>query len=297
MKTYLVLDIGGSSIKYALIQENRTILKKAQKKTPLDTLPHFIETIGELYDRYAESIAGIAISMPGSIDPKRGYSYHGGALPYLNNVETRQLLMERCPLPITIGNDAKCAAMAEIGFGCLKDVDNAITLVLGTGVGGCLIYQREVIMGSHFFAGEFSFIKTDSQHPEKREGHWCYQNGSTGLLARVQQELQSDEFFDGRQIFALCEQGDELACRALDLFTKDLSVQIFNLQVIFDPERFAIGGGISEQPLLYHYLQKNIDALVSKLSIPAPIIVPCQYYNDANLLGALYQHLSNEKLT
>ena len=78
MKTYLTLDVGGSAIKYALIQEDLTILEKSSVPTPMDALDHFIETIGQIYDQYQDQIAGMALSMPGIIDPERGYQYTGG---------------------------------------------------------------------------------------------------------------------------------------------------------------------------------------------------------------------------
>ena len=78
MKTYLTFDVGGSAIKYALIQEDLSILDKSSVPTPMDSLEHFVETIGEIYDRYASQISGIAISMPGIIDPKRIFLYWRG---------------------------------------------------------------------------------------------------------------------------------------------------------------------------------------------------------------------------
>ena len=69
MKTYLALDVGGSSIKYALIQEDSTILEKSSVPTPMDTMDHFVETIGTIYDQYKDRVEGMAISMPGIINP------------------------------------------------------------------------------------------------------------------------------------------------------------------------------------------------------------------------------------
>ncbi|WP_318532656.1 ROK family protein [Faecalibacillus intestinalis] len=72
-------------------------------------------------------------------------------------------LKERCPTNITIGNDAKCAANAEIGYGNLQDILDGAVVILGTGIGGCLIKNHQVHTGCHFSAGEFSFVKTDYQ--------------------------------------------------------------------------------------------------------------------------------------
>lgn len=63
MKTYLTLDVGGSAIKYALLQEDLTILEKSSVPTPMDTLENFIETIGKIYDQFQDQIDGMALSM------------------------------------------------------------------------------------------------------------------------------------------------------------------------------------------------------------------------------------------
>ena len=158
MKTYLTLDVGGSAIKYALMQEDLTILEKSSVPTPMDTLENFIETIGKIYDQFQDQINGMALSMPGIIDPERGYQYTGGALRYIDKLETVEVLKKRCPTNITIGNDAKCAANAEIGFGNLQDIQDGAVVILGTGIGGCLIKDHKVHTGKHFSAGEFCII-------------------------------------------------------------------------------------------------------------------------------------------
>ena len=126
---YLTLDIGGSSIKYALLNETGEFIEKGSTIAPHQSIEQFVEVIGELYDKYAEQIVGMAISMPGAIDPQKGFAYTGGAYKYIKDMEIVKILQERCPLPITIGNDAKCAANAEEGFGCLKDVDDAAVII------------------------------------------------------------------------------------------------------------------------------------------------------------------------
>ena len=189
MKTYLTLDVGGSAIKYALMQEDLTILEKSSVPTPMDTLENFIETIGKIYDQFQDQINGMALSMPGIIDPERGYQYTGGALRYIDKLETVEVLKKRCPTNITIGNDAKCAANAEIGFGNLQDIQDGAVVILGTGIGGCLIKDHKVHTGKHFSAGEFSFIKTNNLDPFTWNHAWCTRNGISGLLQRVQEAL------------------------------------------------------------------------------------------------------------
>ena len=293
MKKYLTLDVGGSAIKYALIQEDLKILEKSSVPTPRDTLDNFIETIGKLYDQYAVDIEGIAISMPGIIDPEKGYSYTGGALRYIDKLETVKVLKQRCPVNITIGNDAICAANAEIGYGHLQDIQDGAVVILGTGIGGCLIKNHKVHTGQHFSAGEFSFVKTNCHDPLGWDFAWSTRNGIDGLLSRVQEQLETNEQFTGIEIFDMANHGNEKVIAGIDQFCLEVATQIFNVHIIFDCEKVAIGGGISAQPLLIELIQKNLNKIFDNLGfdVHRPDIVPCFYRNDANLIGALYQHI------
>lgn len=297
MRIYLTLDVGGSAIKYALMKEDLTLIEKSSVPTPSDTLEHFVETIGEIYDQYADSIDGMALSMPGIIDPDKGYQFTGGALKYIDKLDTVQLLKQRCPTNITIGNDAKCAANAEIGYGNLQDIQDGAVVILGTGIGGCLIKNHQVHTGRHFSAGEFSFIKTDYHDYNGWNHAWSTRTGIRGLLERVQESLGTDEYYTGIEIFDMANQGNEKVIAGIDQFAREVATQIFNVHIIFDCEKVAIGGGISAQPLLIKLIQKNLDDIFDHLGFDVyhPEIVPCYFRNDANLIGALYQHLLTYK--
>ena len=297
MKKYLALDVGGSAIKYGLVKEDLTFIEKNKVPTPMDSMESFVEVIGNLYDHYKDEIEGIAISMPGIIDPKTGHCYTGGALKYVVDVNMVDILKKRCPVNITIGNDAKCAANAEVGFGSLKDIDDGAVVILGTGIGGCLIKDHKVHIGKHLMAGEFSSIKTDYHNPVAHDDEWCKRNGIAGLLNRVQEVLETDEHFTGVEIFEMANNGDERVISAISQFAKEVATQIFNIHFIFDCEKVAIGGGISAQPLLIELIQKHFDDIISNIGFNAPRceVVVCEFRNDANMIGALYQYLETYK--
>lgn len=291
---YLAIDIGGSSIKYAILDENINFIDRGSTPTPMDSIENFMDTIFSLYDKYSHNISGIAISMPGIIDSKNGLAITGGALTYIQNMNIVEMLHRHCNLPVVIGNDAKCAAYAEVGYGSLKDVNDAVVIILGTGIGGCIIKDRKVHNGKNFAAGEFSSIKTDAKKGYELYQHWCYINGICGLLKLVQQYLATDTVYSGKEIFDMANSGNSKVIDAIDKFSEYIAIQIYNLQAIYDPERVAIGGGISSQPLLIELIQKNIDKITVAAKIMGfPIakadVVPCKFRNDANLLGAYYQ--------
>ncbi len=298
---YLTLDIGGSSIKYAIINQDGQILERGNTIAPREGIDQFINTIGDLYDQYANNVVGMAISMPGAINPEKGIAYTGGAYSYIKDMNIVEMLQARCPLPITIGNDAKCAANAEVGFGCLKDVDDAVVIILGTGIGGCIVLNGQVHVGKHFSSGEFSWMRTDGDDGNNVERNWSTLNGISGLLTVVQEELETDQVYNGKEIFAMANEGNEQVLAALDKFCNRLATQIYNLQALFDPEKVAIGGGISAQPLLLELVDKHIEAMYQtglehNSPIARPVVVACQFLNDANLLGAFYQHINTKGL-
>lgn len=295
---YLVLDVGGSSIKYALMTEDLEFIERGKKPTPLDKIESFIDVIGEIYDIYKDDIEGMAISMPGVLDSEKGYAYTGGALSYNEGKEIVKILKERCPTKITIENDGKCAALAEVWKGSLKDFDDGVVIVLGTGVGGGIVRNKKIHKGKNFFAGEFSFINTNVNNTENTDECWGSISGSKALINEVAKvkSLQPDEL-DGYKIFEYANNNDPDILEILDDFTYKLAVQIFNLQCILDPEIFAIGGGISSQEILIQYVKRNVDKYHKSFEIddlPLPNVVGCKFRNDANLIGALYNFITSK---
>ncbi len=101
----LSIDIGGTSIKYALMGKDAVILSRGKIPTPQEGRRELVEAIGRLYDEMPD-VEGIAISMPGIIDSENGYCVMGGALSYNDDFYFRHVLYERCPLKIVIENDA-----------------------------------------------------------------------------------------------------------------------------------------------------------------------------------------------
>ena len=302
MIKYLGIDFGGTAIKYALMNEDATILEQSSTKTPSpkdSTLEDFLILLESIIKKVHNEVAGIAVSMPGIIDSKTGYAYIGGALTYLTGVNLATLLEEKFQIPVTIENDAKSAALAELWQGNLKDCKNGAVITLGTGVGGGIIINGALYSGCSFAAGEFSHILVDVDKPCQLDRYWGYIGGVKMLLQLVHQNTKVPlSKLDGFKVFEMANQGDSRVLDALDQYTKKLALLLYNLQSVLDLELMAIGGGISKQPLLLTYLQKNLDENYEKNPIlsfapfvPKPKVTTCKFYNDANLIGALYHHL------
>lgn len=297
---YLAIDVGGTFIKYAIITDDCRILKKDKLPTGEDSLDHLIGTMIAIYDQFKKDIKidGIALSMPGIIDSKKGFMYTGGSLSCINNVNIVEILEGRIGLPVTVENDAKSAAVAELWNGALKDCENAVVIVCGTAIGGAVIQNREVVRGKHFMAGEFSYIMTTVDDEYYMKNLLAETAGANSLLQSVSDEtgipLQN---LNGELAFSLANQGDENARLGIRKHAKKLAVQIHNYQYIFDPEKIVIGGGISEQPLLLQLIKEEVSKInaIFPWPLPIPEIEACYYHNDANLIGAVYVHIQARK--
>lgn len=293
----LVIDIGGTFIKYACMKEDMLILTKGKVATPQEDREQLIEAIGKIYDEMPD-VSGIAISMPGIIDSENGYCSMGGALPYNDDFYLRHSLYQRCPVKIYMENDAKCAAMAEASVGSLKDVKDGFVLIFGTMIGGAFIKNHKLHKGKHFSAGEVSYIATVRDGMPTVEDVWGNRCGTPYLcnLYAGKKGLDPSKV-DGVMVFEGVNNQDADAVACLVQYTKEIAVQIFNLQNVLDPERFAIGGGISSQPIFIEYIKNNLKVLYAKCPyhVPQAEVVSCKFQNDANLVGALQCFLASAK--
>ena len=186
--------------------------------------------------------------------------------------------------------------MAESWVGALAHTDHGIVLVFGTGVGGGLIINNRLHRGSSGIAGEFSFVQqTDACH---QPAAYFGASGSVLSLVSEGERVKGMEkgTLSGELLFQLIEEGDKELQGVLEKYCDTIALHLFNLQYIFDPETFAIGGGISEQKRFIQEIEKSIDRLKEKHTyhLAVPKIVPCKFRNDANLIGALMNHHLNK---
>lgn len=293
----LTIDIGGTFIKYALMNEEMEIMNKGKVATPTTCREDLIETIGQIYDDMKD-INGIAISMPGIIDSDNGYCAMGGALKYNDDFYLRHALYKRCPVHIHIENDAKCAAMAEAAAGSLKDVNDGFVLIFGTMIGGAMIKDHILHKGKHFSAGEVSYITTTRDGVPTVDNVWGNRCGTPYLCKLYAEKKEIDvNDVDGIKVFSDVNSNDEDAIECLQKFTKEIAVQLFNIQTILDPEKIAIGGGISVQPVFIEFIKSHLKEMYASCpyDVPHAQVVTCKFFNDANLYGALQCFLLSYK--
>lgn len=301
---FVGFDIGGTTIKYGVLNEQGEILEKAAIKTNYvveELLNEMEQIVANAQEKY--EIEGIGISAPGIIQ-KDGFMLTAGAIKPLYGMNLKQALGKRCQLPVAIENDANAAALAERWIGNAQGIDNYLCMVLGTGIGGGIVLNGEVFRGAHGMAGEFGWMIID-QLPEQGDieevsvnkkvatvGGLCYQYN----IAQKKSNPQAEPVWDARELFAREAAGEALATAILAGFFIDLSVTLINLISCFDPEVILVGGGISANEVFIQRLQESLSEVKSRHEsihyLEGKTIAPvrtAKLQNDAGMIGAVYQ--------
>ena len=302
----MVFDVGGTEIKYSVMDEQMNRFDAGSVPTPQDTQEHFLDTIYALYAPHKDEVDGIAMALPGFVDANTGYVSNGGALLYNTGTQVGQLVRERCGCRVTLENDGKAAAIAELQLGALKGCTNGAVFIIGTGVGGGLVINGQLVRGIHCTAGEYSYLHTNADDWRNGDKTVALQCSVTNLLRwyRARKNLPEDAPLNGRIFFEAANAGEPEALEVLERFCKMVAVQIYNLTVLLDLEVVAIGGGISKQPLLLDDLRRVYAWLFASrgespymIGLPRCEIVPCHFSSEANQVGALYTYLQAESKT
>ncbi len=292
----MVFDVGGTEIKYSVMDEQLNRTDAGSVPTPQDTQEHFLDAVYTLYAPHRDEVDGIAMALPGFVNSKTGFVSNGGALLYNSGTPVGQRLAEKCGCRVLLENDGKAAAMAELQSGVLQGCCNAAVFLIGTGVGGGIIANGQLVRGTHFTAGEYSFVNTNADAWADESKNMACQCSTRALLEwyRARKGLPEDAPLDGRQFFDAVHAGEPEAQEVLDRFCHAVAVQIFNLTVLLDVEKVAIGGGISRQPILLERLRSAYEALYTArpfsaymVGLPRTEIVACHYGSEANQVGAL----------
>lgn len=290
MKKILTFDVGGTFIKYGLIDDNFEISSKGKIKTPYDSTDCFLETLKEVYLQFQNEIEEIAISAPGRIS-EEGQLLSSGALIYLEGLELAKELSARCGgIHVTVENDGKAAALCEAYLGSAKDYQNSVALIFGTGIGGGVIIDKKVFRGNFLIAGEFSPVFSDY----KMDSYdvLASQYSTITVVEKVKKAL-NDETITGEAMMSMYEKNShQVVTDILNEWFHAIAKLCYNIDCLYNPDVICIGGGISANPLFVEKIKEYIGVIAQKAyTFRQPPVVACQYHNDSNLLGAYSRYI------
>ena len=294
------IDLGGSHIAIGVVDNNGRILEKVEKrlrgiekKVIQNTIEEYItENITTFTKKYRVTEIGIAI--PGTVtEDEVVKSVNLG----LKNYKIIEELKKRIDLPIKIKNDAKCAAIAENTYGCLKQYNRSVFLTLGTGIGGAVILNNKLLDTGKLPGCEIGHmvIEKDGILCEcGRKG--CFEKYASmkTLKNNLRQALGYDEKVSGKELFEIMRSNNpenqdyEVVEKIIQNYIESLAIGIANLINIFEPEAIGIGGSfVYFEEVLLNRLHKE---LISKKMLFNPrkeiIIKTAILQNDAGIIGA-----------
>ncbi len=291
---YLGFDIGGTSVKYGVVDDNFNIIEKSSFPTDknsdiklLDTICEIIGTISQKYD-----IPYVGIGAPGYVDSKKGIIEGSSNTPFKHTAVV-EYVEKKTGIKTLVGNDANCAAYGEYLYG-QTDTENFVMITLGTGVGGGLIINGKLFTGSTGLAGEIGHIITKHGGricPCGKRG--CYeQYASATALIRMTKDVvkkgcspmalelkNSIDSIDGRCAFDYAKKGYPEAQAVLDKYAKYLVDGLESICALLQPDAIILAGGITnDKELLMKYISKyykgSSEVKIAKLT------------SDAGLIGA-----------
>ncbi len=287
----LGVDIGGTAVKFAVVEGNKLKYKSSIETEKCDE-DKFITQIAEECKRIKElyPIKTIGVGTPGFINNGK---ITAANLPFKNTPLAKKL-KEHIDMPITVDNDANCAALGESEFGVGKLYDNIVMVTLGTGVGGGIIVNNQICHGK-YSTGEIGHIIVQAKDglpcPCGQFGCWEQYASVTALIRQAKEACdknkdsmlnklyEKNQKLDGEIIFEAINSGCPVAKEVFDEYIDWLCVGIKSLINIFGSDAIILAGGITKQG------DALLKPLKEKLNTEVKIEIS-QLQNDAGALGA-----------
>ena len=290
MSNYLGFDIGGTNIKYGVLNEQGKILKFSKFET-VDDKEEIYKQFKKVLDENAElNIQGVAVSVPGFVDSV-GYLRTAGAIFSLYRTNLKDELEKELGVKVLVENDANCATLAENWIGIGKLNKNFILLTVGTGIGGGVVINNSLVRGKNFRCGEFGYMAIDPVIKGDTKSASLSKVAAMPSLYNYYFVQTTKRLEDGKRIFQLYQAGDKSAKFAVRRFVHELGIAVFNLMMCFDPEKIILGGAVSENQLFIDLVRTEVKELLeghSELEDDTPVqIDAAKFLNQSGVIGAV----------
>lgn len=305
---YFGIDIGGTAVKYGIVSEQGKLLSEDQydvafdgyETSILDTVLRTAPLFLAKYQTERKTLCGIGVSATGQIDSNNGtVAGVGGNIANWEGAKIKEALEVQYTLPVTVVNDANCVALGEQWVGAAQNCKNVIVITVGTGLGGGIIVNNQVLLGSDGFAGELGhFSIAQNGRPCTCGNTGCYERyaSMTALIQSVREAMPfadlpslKPEMVNGKIIFELVEQRHPQVRVIVDAWITDIATGLVSLTHIFNPELILIGGAVSAQEELFvAKVRERVKAKVMKNFGAHLRVERAALGNHAGMIGAVH---------
>ncbi len=305
------IDVGGTNVKIALVDENGKIIYSNSVPTyakmgyeyTVNNIKQAIKDLMKETNTDSKTIEGIGFDFPGQVDYKTGVVKLAPNIPGWVNVPIAKMIEDEFHIPTRIDNDVRCAALGELKFGAGKGCENFVCITVGTGIGSGLVINGKLVRGASNAAGEIGHIKL-----QMKDGPICG-CGDTGCLeafasgpaivAMAQDYIKGGKSTKFRELAGVdneitpyivakaAEEGDPVAKRIFEIVGEYIGIGLTSVINLLNPEKVIIGGGVAEAgDLLLEPIRRTIKQRAMVVAGNAVEIVPAQLGNSAGVIGA-----------
>jgi glucokinase len=306
-KIYIGVDLGGTSVKVGICDENGKLLLHAEGPTEaeggagvvVDHIADYVRDIVANSSYHWDQVAGIGAGIAGFLDMEQGIVKLSGNLGW-HNVPVKTMLEAKLGKIVKIDNDANVAALGEAWGGAGAGIPNLVCYTLGTGVGGGIIINSKIYQGSKGVAGELGHISIVPDLEAVLCG--CGQMGcletvssATGIIRMARDAVERGdkttlslvEVIQAKEVFDAAKLGDEVALRIVNRAAYYLGKSMATLAVVLNPQRFIVGGGVSKAgEILFQPVREIFKKFTPDPAQEGVDIVPATLGNDAGVIGA-----------
>ncbi|MCA1058070.1 ROK family glucokinase [Rossellomorea aquimaris] len=308
------VDLGGTTTKIAFLSKYGELLhkweiptdKSENGKNIIVNIAKAIDKKLEELDQNKDKLVGIGMGAPGPVDTSKGIIYEAVNLGWENNTPLKDLLEVETGLHAVIDNDANCAALGEMWKGAGDGAKDLVCVTLGTGVGGGVITNGDIVHGVKGAGGEIGHITVV---PEGGFQCNCGKTGcletvasATGVVRLANEKLDavSDDSslrklrdshgsINAKDIFDAARENDELALAVIDQLAFYLGLSLANLGNGLNPEKIVIGGGVSKagdillEPVVKFFKKFSFPTVRTSTNLSIATLG-----NDAGVIGAAW---------
>lgn len=306
MGVIIGVDVGGTQIKFGLFSEEYALIKKWSCKTDLAEsgrriIPSAAEEIYRMLEEKGigrEEVYGIGMGIPGPVDSE-GYVRNCVNLHWNNFHVVREMKHFFPKAAIAAENDANAAAFGEYYRGAGRAFSSMMLVTLGTGVGGGIVLNGQILSGAHSIAGEIGHVTVypDEESVCNCGNHGCVDQfaSATGIVRYMKKLLagtEADSMLRGlgkmtaKEICEAADRGDGLAVKCLDKCLGALGIGLGYFSHAFDPEVYVIGGGVSNAgKITIESIEKEYCRHI-RLAEKGAVFCIAELGNDAGITGA-----------
>ena len=260
-KRYIGIDLGGTNIKGAVVNEQGEIIRQSTCPTHAEQGAEAVTaTIADMIRDLAkgEDIAGVGLGCPGTVDDNCGTVVYACNLGWIN-YDVRSALKKMTGFSVRLVNDANAAALAEVVAGAAKGAQSAVMVTLGTGVGGGIVIEGQLLHGAHGSGAELGHMVLNRDETAVcgcgKRGcveQYCSASGIVRMAKLAleasdeESSLRSLDKMTCKDIFDAGRAGDKLALAVLDQYYAYMGEFLANVCNVVNPEVVVLGGGVSK---------------------------------------------------